>query len=58
MRGNQELTKEEVEDYNKQILLGRFAEPQEIAKVVTFLSSSDASYINAAVIRVDGGSRR
>ncbi len=38
-----------------QIPLNRFGQPSEIAKVVSFLMSSDASYINGASIPVDGG---
>jgi 3-oxoacyl-[acyl-carrier protein] reductase len=42
-------------EYLKQIPLKRFGKPKEIAKVVTFLSSDDSSYINGEVIVVDGG---
>jgi len=54
---NQELDEEYKTDECKRIMLGRFADPIEIAKVVTFLSSDDANYINNTVIRVDGGER-
>jgi NAD(P)-dependent dehydrogenase (short-subunit alcohol dehydrogenase family) len=35
--------------------LGRMAEAEEVAKVIAFLASDDASYITAAAIPVSGG---
>lgn len=40
---------------NTQIPLKRMGEPQEVAKVVKFLASNDASYITGQVINIDGG---
>jgi meso-butanediol dehydrogenase/(S,S)-butanediol dehydrogenase/diacetyl reductase len=37
------------------IPLGRFAQPEDIAKAVRFLASSDAAYITGTWLAVDGG---
>lgn len=37
------------------IVLNRFADPVEIAKVIYFLTSDEASYVNGSVLIVDGG---
>jgi 3-oxoacyl-[acyl-carrier protein] reductase len=47
---------EEVQDqYKAKIPAGRFASPEEVAKVVLWLAGDDAAYISGAVIPVDGG---
>ena len=52
---NKELPEDFVKEETERILVKRFAEPKEIAKVVVFLASEDASFVNSTVIKVDGG---
>ena len=58
---NTEMNKELDADYIKEecegILLNRFAEPKEIAKLVYFVGSDEASYMTGSIVRIDGGTR-
>jgi 3-oxoacyl-[acyl-carrier protein] reductase len=49
------LAEEHQAEYKKRIPAGRFASPEEVAKVVAWMASDEASYISGAVIPVDGG---
>ncbi|MGI9825149.1 beta-ketoacyl-ACP reductase [Agromyces sp. Marseille-Q5079] len=50
-----ELPEAQQAEYKKNIPLGRFASPDEVARVVAWLTGDDAGYISGAVIPVDGG---
>ena len=37
--------------------MGRYGEPEEVAAVVAYMCGDDASYLNGAILPIDGGSR-
>ena len=49
------LSEEIRENACKQIILGRFGKPEDIANTAVFLASDKADYITGQVISVDGG---
>lgn len=49
------LPEEQQKQYLSSIPAGRFATPDEVAKVVAWIASDEAGYISGAVIPVDGG---
>ena len=49
------LSKSKIKEFSGKIPLRRLGAPKDIADVCAFLASDQASYINGAEIRVDGG---
>ncbi|MCH5586435.1 3-oxoacyl-ACP reductase FabG [Shimazuella sp. AN120528] len=51
----QQLTKEEIQDLEEEIPVGRLGNPHEIASTVVFLCQQETSYITGQVIHQNGG---
>ncbi|MBI2304993.1 MAG: 3-oxoacyl-ACP reductase FabG [Chloroflexi bacterium] len=49
------LSQERKDEIVKQVPLGRFGSPQDVARAVVFLASDEAAYITGQVLNVDGG---
>ncbi len=50
-----DLTEEQKKAYRKQIPLKRFGKPEDISPAAIFMASTDAGYINGAVLEITGG---
>jgi NAD(P)-dependent dehydrogenase (short-subunit alcohol dehydrogenase family) len=46
---------EQLAPIRAQIPIGRFGQPEEVARVIALLTSDDASYMTGAVIEITGG---
>lgn len=44
-----------IEELAREVPVGRYGEPEELANVIAFLGSERASFINGTTISVDGG---
>lgn len=52
---NANLQKAFIQKESKKIAMGKFCHPSEIASVVAFLASDDATFMTGSVVVVDGG---
>jgi 3-oxoacyl-[acyl-carrier protein] reductase len=57
-RGEIETKQEGIEEWSSAVPLGKLGDPNDLGKLIAFLSSPRASFINGAAIPVDGGSSR
>ena len=51
----EDIPEEKRSAYLNNVILNRFADPEEVARPALFLLSDEASYITGTVLRVDGG---
>lgn len=52
---NAQITNDYLSEMQNQIALGKIASSEEVANLVCFLASDEASYITGQIIRIDGG---
>lgn len=52
---NKDLPEDVIKEATSKFILGRMAEPREVARTILFLASDDASFVNGTVLVVDGG---
>lgn len=52
---NKELPKDILDYQASKTCKGRMAKPEEVAKLVAFLASDDAEFIDGEIIKIDGG---
>ena len=50
-----EFSKDELEELKNEVATNRFAKPEEIAGLVSYLISDEASYITGDIIHINGG---
>ncbi|MBM0046549.1 3-oxoacyl-ACP reductase FabG [Anaerococcus sp. mt242] len=50
-----DFSKSELEELKKEVAVNRFAKPEEIAGLVRYLISDEASYITGDIIHINGG---
>jgi 3-oxoacyl-[acyl-carrier protein] reductase len=59
MAAERKLTREDVlAEFSKEIPMGRFAEPDEVAVLATWLASPRSSYVTGQAVNADGGIAR
>ncbi|MFA5394977.1 MAG: SDR family oxidoreductase [Methanogenium sp.] len=56
--GWDKMSNKERKDFEESLPMGRMGTPEEVANVVKFLCSDEASFVNGACITVDGGESR